>query len=217
MGSMTDTASPVSREVRNRVDDIVRRIDEERWLSSRYAPQKARDSLITLYALNFELARIRVQVTEVGLAAIRFQWWRDAINGAYDGKQIDTVDVIRAEIGDGSLRLSDLMRLVDRHEAAYEAKDRSLEPEPALARIAAHILVPSHGWGEGIESLAGHWAALRRGENIGPGPVLEKVPSGIRPAIAHFRLRHIWAQDRLAPGRVSTRWQILRAVMTGRV
>lgn len=214
---MTNPASPVSREVRNRVDDIVRRIDEERWLSSRYAPQKARDSLIALYALNFELARIRVQVTEAGLAAIRFQWWRDAIGGAYEDKQIDSVDVIRAEMRDGTFRLSDLTRLIDRHEAAYEAKDRRLEPEPAMARMAAYILVPSHGWGKGIEMLAGHWAALRRGEKIGPGPVLEKAPSGIRPAVAHFRLRYIWAQDRPGPGRLVTRWQILRAVMTGRV
>lgn len=214
---MTNPASPVSREVRKRVDDIVRRIDEERWLSSRYAPLEKRETLIALYALNFELARIRVQVTEAGLAAIRFQWWRDALEGGYDDKQIDTVDVIRAEIANGTMRLQDLNRLTDRHEEAYEAKDRALEPEAQLARMAAYILAPSHGWGEGIEALAGQWAALRRGEAVGPGPVVKKAPSGIRPAIAHFRLRHSWAQVGPKPGPLAMRWKILGAVLTGRV
>lgn len=214
---MTNPASPVSREVRKRVDDIVRRIDEERWLSSRYASADKRDTLIALYALNFELARIRVQVTEAGLAAIRFQWWRDALEGGYDDKQIDTVDVIRAEIQADTIRLNDLLRLVERHEQAYEAKDRSLEPEAKLARMATYVLAPSHGWGEGIEALAGHWAALRRSEPVGPGPVLDKVPSGIRPAVAHFCLRHTWALEKPNPGPLITRWKILRAIMSGRV
>lgn len=217
MGSMTNPASPVSREARKRVDDIVRRVDEERWLSSRYAPAEKRDTLIALYALNFELARIRVQVTEAGLAAIRFQWWRDALEGGYDDKQIDTVDVIRTEIKAGAIRLNDLLRLVDRHEQAYEAKDRALEPEAKLARMATYILAPSHGWGEGIEALAGQWAALRRGEPVGPGPIVAKAPSGIRPAIAHFRLRHAWAQKNPKPGPLAARWKILRAIMSGRV
>jgi phytoene synthase len=217
MGSMTSPASPISREVLARVDDLVRKVDEERWLSSRYASADKRDTLMALYAFNYELARVRVQVNEAGLAAIRFQWWRDALNGEYDGKGIDTVDAVRACLGQGGLRASDLNILIDRHENAYDQKDRALEPERRLTRLAAYILAPSHGWGQGIEALASHWAALRRGETVGPGPIVEKVPPGIRPAIAHFRLRHAWAKDEKRSGRLFVRWTILRGVMTGRV
>ena len=214
---MTSPASPISREVLSRVDELVRKVDEERWLSSRYARADKRDVLMALYAFNYELARIRVQVNEAGLAAIRFQWWRDALQGEYDDKGIDTVDAVHACLSSGSLRVSDLDLLVDRHENAYEKKDRALEPERRLTRLAAYVLAPSHGWGQGIEDLAAHWAALRRGDAVGPGPIVDKVPAGIRPAIAHFRLRHSWAKENKPSGRLMMRLIILRGVMTGRV
>ena len=61
------------------LDSLVRRVDEDRWLASRFAPADARARLIALYAVNYEIARTAEVVREAPLGAIRLQWWRDAL------------------------------------------------------------------------------------------------------------------------------------------
>ena len=47
-----------------RLDERVRAMDEPRWLASRYAAEADRTGLIVLYAFYYELARVRVAVTD---------------------------------------------------------------------------------------------------------------------------------------------------------
>src|SRR5262245_14459660 len=61
------------------LDSLVRRVDEDRWLASRFGPQAARAKLIALYAVNYEIARTGEVVREAPLGEIRLQWWRDAL------------------------------------------------------------------------------------------------------------------------------------------
>jgi phytoene synthase len=58
---------------------IVRSGDPERWLSVLYAPEDRRAALLSLYAFNVEITRIRDAVREPLPGEIRLQWWRDAI------------------------------------------------------------------------------------------------------------------------------------------
>lgn len=68
------------------LDIQVRRVDEDRWLASRFAPAQARAALTVLYALNYEIARTPETVSQPTLGAIRLAWWREAIGEAYDGR-----------------------------------------------------------------------------------------------------------------------------------
>ena len=64
MGVMTSPASDSLKEIHMRLDERVRAMDEPRWLASRYAAEADRTALIVLYAFYYELARVRVAVTD---------------------------------------------------------------------------------------------------------------------------------------------------------
>ncbi|MEM5517334.1 squalene/phytoene synthase family protein [Henriciella sp. AS95] len=216
---MPASATLTSPEIWANIDDRLRKADEDRWISSRYAPARERRTLIALYAFALELARVRLVVTEPGLGAIRFQWWRDALDEIESGatpRAHDVVGALSDQIAADQLRIDTLKRLIDQYEDAFEASDRSQQPETLLTATAARVLADAHGWGQHIHMLAPHVAALRRGESVGYGPVVPKVPKSIRPAIAHFRLRRLYGKT-TEPGRIAKRLSILRAVMSGQV
>lgn len=219
MGSMPDSATPTSPEIWANIDQRLRKGDEDRWISSRYAPRAERRALIALYAFAYELARVRLLVTEPGLGAIRFQWWRDALEEIETGKTPRAHDVVGAladMLAEDRYRIDALKRLIDQYEDAFDASDRELQPETLLTATAARVLADAHGWGQHIGTMAPHFAALRRGERVGFGPVVPKVPKSIRPAVAHFRLRRLYgkAPD---PSSFSKRLSVLRAITSGKV
>jgi phytoene synthase len=61
----------------------VRRLDGDRFFTALFAPPERREALLTLYAFNAEVARIRETVTEPVLGQMRIQWWRDTIESLY--------------------------------------------------------------------------------------------------------------------------------------
>jgi len=63
------------------------RHDWERFICTLFAPEDRREDLFTLLAFNSELARTREMVTEPLIGEMRLQWWRDAIDGIYDGSR----------------------------------------------------------------------------------------------------------------------------------
>ena len=63
----------------------VRRVDEDRWLASRFAWAGVRARLIALYALNHEIARTADVVREPAIGDIRLQWLRDALKDVFAG------------------------------------------------------------------------------------------------------------------------------------
>jgi len=67
------------------LDQLVRRVDEDRWLASRFAPENVRARLIALYAVNYEIARTPETVSEAGLGDIRLEWWRSALEEIAEG------------------------------------------------------------------------------------------------------------------------------------
>lgn len=68
------------------LDALVRRVDEDRWLASRFAPAPVRCKLIALYAVNYEIARTSEVAREPGIGVLRLAWWRDALASlAQDG------------------------------------------------------------------------------------------------------------------------------------
>lgn len=63
----------------------IRRFDRDRYLTVLAAPGPAAADLAALAAFNLELALVHDSVSEPMLGQIRFQWWREAIDGIYAG------------------------------------------------------------------------------------------------------------------------------------
>jgi len=74
------------RNDRDYCREQVMRHDRDRFRTVLFAPALARDDLCVLYAFNLEVARIRESVSEPTLGAIRLQWWRDTLDGAFRGE-----------------------------------------------------------------------------------------------------------------------------------
>lgn len=196
------------------LDERIKREDEDRWLSSRYASSDLRRRLIALYALNLELAKIRTIVSEPGIGAIRFQWWRDVAEELKQGKRPRDHDVVKA-IASAEIADKTINGLVDGHQDAFEANDRALEPEVLLMRVAAGMVAPAHAWGQYITLLAPAYAAARRGETKSAQPAVPHVAVQLRPAISHSALRHIYVTGKKL-GPLRKRFAVMRAMANGR-
>ena len=65
----------------------LRRHDRDRYQTALFARAERRDALFALYAFNYEIGRVREVVREPMLGLMRLQWWRDALEEIYAGKQ----------------------------------------------------------------------------------------------------------------------------------
>ena len=69
------------------LDDLVRRVDPDRWLATRFiADPAARADVVALYGLNYELARVAGGVSNALMGEIRLTWWREAMEEIAAGK-----------------------------------------------------------------------------------------------------------------------------------
>ncbi|GAA5862006.1 hypothetical protein JCM3774_006138 [Rhodotorula dairenensis] len=66
--------------------DLVRRTDHEAIYASYFYPADVRPAYLALRALNAELAGLPDQVSNQLVGRMRFQWWKDAVKGLYDGR-----------------------------------------------------------------------------------------------------------------------------------
>lgn len=67
-------------------EDLVRRGDKDRYLTTLFAPADRRPALQALYAFNIEVARVRDLVSDPLPGEMRLQWWRDALAGCGHGE-----------------------------------------------------------------------------------------------------------------------------------
>jgi len=67
-------------------EDTVKRFDPDRYWAALFAPAEKRPLLFALYAFNHEIARVAEATHEPMLAAIRLQWWREAVAEAREGR-----------------------------------------------------------------------------------------------------------------------------------
>ncbi len=216
---MSNETRPLTRTPWAEIDKRVRRVDEDRWISSRFAPPPQRRALTALYALAYELVRVQEVVSEETLGLIRFQWWREAITELEEGRPARGHDVCMAlgeEVAAGRLKAGALQKLVDGYQTAFTEQDRSKEPEAWIALTAANILIPVHNWAEEIRGVSAAYAASRRKATQAFGPHVTPAPKPLRPAIAHFRLRKLYCEGR-TPNPLTKRFSIMKAMNTGEV
>ena len=129
------------------ITDLVRRHDPDRFLTALFAPADRRDALLTLYALNHELARAREVASDPTLALIRLQWWREVIEG--ERKRHAVATPLSDAIAQGLLVPAELLALV-------EAREREVEEHFAtLAEWRAWLLAGAGGLAVAAARLLG--------------------------------------------------------------
>lgn len=152
--------------------DLVEKEDHDRFLTAVTAPEAARDAIMTLYAFNSEVAKVRESVSESLIGQMKLQWWRDLIGAVYEGGQVPKGNPVVEALADviGTHQLSR-----GHFDALLDARARDMgEENPADV--------------EALESYAeGTSASLT-------ALVLEAL--GVRDAASHAVGRHVgisWA------------------------
>jgi phytoene synthase len=171
---MSDEASPFD------LDAQIRRIDPDRWLSSRFvADPQARADVIALYAFDNELARAPKVASNALLGEIRLTWWREVLDEVFEGRAVrqhPAAQALAAVVRRHSLERTPLETLID-------ARYRELDPSPMAegealdwardtggltAQLAAQVLDPKT---DAKMALAGG-SAWTLGKRLGDAPDL---------------------------------------------
>lgn len=109
------------------LDALLRRVDPDRWLSSRFIGEPAaRADVVAIYAYDHELARAPRVASSPLLGEIRLTWWREALAEMFEGRPVRQHPTAQA--------LADVVarRGLDRQalETMIDARYRELDPAP---------------------------------------------------------------------------------------
>lgn len=210
------------------LDALVRRVDPDRWLSSRFvADAAARADLITLYALDHELVRIPQIVRDPLMGEIRMTWWREGLEEIADGKSPRSHAVLQAVAASAlpptalaalaEARLGDLDGLKT-GEAALAHADATDGLLMALAarRLSAKATADQVKQAARAVALARTDGAAALAALGASRAELAGLPVAAFPAVAHATLARPYARG-ATPGELEKRLRILMAVLTGRL
>jgi NADH dehydrogenase [ubiquinone] 1 alpha subcomplex assembly factor 6 len=118
------------------VAQLVRRHDRDRFATALFAAPERREALWTLYAFNYEAARIREAVSEPILGSIRLQWWREAVDAAVKGepaRQHEVAAPLAETIKAYGLGAAEFNRILDARE-----QDMLADPPQTLAALESY-------------------------------------------------------------------------------
>jgi Phytoene/squalene synthetase len=205
------------------LDQQVRRLDPDRWLTSRFVgdPHRRTD-LLALYALEAELAAIPSRVSQPLLAEMRFTWWADQLEGVFAGnprKGHPLLEALAPVVGDFALPQGPFERMIEAHIAAVHGAEPDMEAlyvQPM--HMATHILLghaPDDELSGGI-SLAGRMFGLTRqgrrcealGLRDGANRSLRPLPVRAFPAV--LPARELPAGQSELARRLALTWTCLR-------
>ena len=115
--------------------DLVRTHDFSRYAATLFLPQAQRRALLSLYAFNVEISRVREQVSQPLPGEMRMQWWTDMLQGAgHGGVEGNPVAAeLRQTIGEYRLPVEPLTRLIEEHQF-----DLYNDPMPSMAALEGY-------------------------------------------------------------------------------
>ncbi|MGI9482173.1 MAG: phytoene/squalene synthase family protein [Hyphomicrobiales bacterium] len=115
---------------------LVRTYDRDRYFSTLFASAEKRPALISLYAFNIEITRIRDAVSEPPLGEIRLQWWREEINGIYQDRAGNqpVIQALAPVIRDARLPEETFQNLIDAR--TFDLYD---DPMPTLNDLEGYL------------------------------------------------------------------------------
>lgn len=166
---------------------IVKSGDEDRYFAALLAPHPQRDHLMALYALNLELAKIRLKVSEPMLGEIRLQWWREVLDQIYGGlpvRQHEVALALAAAIKTNALKKARLEAIIDARRVEFYdepiGNTEDLESyvdrtEVGLMRLALVIVKEAASEGILAKTRARGFALIKQGVLSGD-PLFRKFP-----------------------------------------
>jgi phytoene synthase len=223
------------------LDQLIRRVDPDRWLTSRFIGEKrARADVLALYAFDHELARAtRIASTQL-LAEIRLTWWREVLDEIFAAGPVRRHPVAEA-LGDAARRhglpRQPLEAMIDGQIAALDSEFDAAASlawadavEGSLAVAAAHVLDPACAeraalagrvWGLALllrsgrasDTLLRPWLAstLAEARTQAAGLSVAAMPAALPARLARFDLAG------RSPGLLRKQLSLITASATGRI
>jgi phytoene synthase len=116
--------------------NLVRTHDFARYASTLFLPQVQRRALLSVYAFNVEISRVREQVSQPLPGEMRLQWWTDMLEGAgHGGVEGNPVAAeLLQTIGEFRLPVEPLSRLIEEHQF-----DLYNDPMPSMAALEGYV------------------------------------------------------------------------------
>jgi phytoene synthase len=116
--------------------DLVRSHDFARYASTLFIAAAQRRALLSIYAFNVEISRVRDQVSQPLPGEIRLQWWTDMLAGAgHGGVEGNPVAAeLLLAIRNWRLPVERLSRLIDEHQF-----DLYNDPMPTMAALEGYV------------------------------------------------------------------------------
>lgn len=130
------TGAAPSKEAAAFCADLVRTHDFVRYASTLFLPADQRRALLSIYAFNVEIARVREQVSQPLPGEMRLQWWTDTLEGAgHGGVEGNPVAAeLLQTIGEYRLPVAVLTRLIEEHQF-----DLYNDPMPSMAALEGYV------------------------------------------------------------------------------
>lgn len=211
------------------LDDLIRRVDPDRWLSSRFiADAGKRTDVIALYAYDHELARAPKVASNALLGEIRLTWWREMLDEAYEGRPVrahPTAQALAAAIASHALPREPLEAMIDARyreldatpmtdaEALDWARGTAGQAAEAVARILDEAVIPGRALAAGAV-----WALWRRGLPVDPAEAeLAKADARLLLPVAFPAVAHAALALRPAGSEFAKRLRLTWAVARGRI
>lgn len=193
------------------LDAMIRRVDPDRWLSSRFIAQgPARADVIAIYAFDHELARAPRVASNALLGEMRLTWWREALEEIFEGRAVrqhPTAQALAGVVARRGLKRELLEAMIDARYRELDATpmsegevlDWARDTGGLSAQLAAQVLDPAS---DATMALAGG-SAWSLGKRLADHPELRptflKVIHAARsasrnlsvaafPAVAHAAL-----------------------------
>lgn len=180
------------------LDALVRRVDPDRWLSSRFiADHEARSNVIALYAFEHELSRIPQAVTEPLMGEIRLTWWAEAVAEIFEGRAVRRHPVTLA------------LAQAAKRGLPREPLDTMIEARFAGRADAAAVMAAAAAL---LGSPKAQVEAAARGDLAQANRDLRDLPAAAFPAVAHATLARA-----KAPSAMEKRLRLTWAVVMGRL
>ena len=132
-------------------EELVHRHDPDRYFAALFAPEKKRRHLFALYAFYRELAHAVDAAREPMIVDIRLAWWREALEGAREGKPRDhhVAQALAVTLSEHALPPQIFERMIEARagEAGAEpfadaaaAEEHADATSGTLMRLAARVL-----------------------------------------------------------------------------
>jgi phytoene synthase len=116
--------------------DLVRTHDFARYAATLFLPVEPRRALLSIYAFNVEIFRVRDQVSQALPGEMRLQWWTDMLAGAaHGGVEGNPVAAeLLLTISNFRLPVEPLSRLIEEHQF-----DLYNDPMPSMAALEGYV------------------------------------------------------------------------------